>query len=268
MKTLKASIYFVALSFVLASCTKFRDNKEPLSAEENALGESTFFDAFRIAVNESAFYAGSVSNIDSCGTFTLQTTVGNYPVLITRDYGTNNCVQTYNFTRRGKIGVQLSGSLEVEGSRADVSFDKFYCNDYLVEGNLVIVNLGVTDSATNYSFTVTDGKITNPDNKIVSWNATYNLKRIEGELSNTFIWDDKYNLTGTANGTNNEGRNFETTIKEALSFELICRWPSNGVSEVAIDELKTSTINYGDGFNCDNAAKVEIGKRTYDATLR
>lgn len=268
MKTIFQSSLLLALIFTISSCEKFRDYREPLSAEENALAESSFIDAFRIALNESAFYAGSTSNIDSCGSRNVQTTAGNYPVLITKDYGSANCVQTYNFTRRGKIGVQLTAPLSEEGSRADISFEGFYVNDYLVEGNLVVTNNGSSEGKTNYKLTVTNGKITNADNKIVSWQAEYTLSRIAGENSLPFIWDDVFSATGTASGVNNEGRNFETNIKENLEFEMICRWARKGKSEVAIDELKTSTIDYGDGNNCDNDATVEIGKRSYEATLR
>lgn len=268
MKTILSSLFVFACLFCFVSCKKFRDNREPLSAEENALAESSFIDAFRIALNESAFYAGSFSNIDSCGTRTVETIAGQYPVLITKDYGIDNCVQTYNFTRRGKIAVQLNGPLNTPGSRADISFENFYVNDYLVEGNLVVVNKGIADGKSEFSLNVTNGKITNPDNKIVSWQAEYTLSRIKGETSPAFVWDDVFSISGTASGVNNEGRNFETTIKENLEFEMICRWASKGKSEVAIDELKTSTIDYGNGNNCDNDATVEIGKRSYEATLR
>jgi hypothetical protein len=269
MKNLKFAVVLLLSTVVLVSCEKWRDNRSPFAASDNALAESSYLDAFRAALNAAVFYEGSPSNIDTCANLSITTNGGNsYPVLITLDYGSSNCNSYFNFIRRGIIKAQVSQPISQQGSQITITFENFYSNDYLVEGSLTINNLGITDDKTRYKFKVNDGKITNADNEIVSWSGEYVLERTTGEISSDYIWDDIFSVTGSATGVNSDGNNFSTTIVEPLVLEAVCRWATKGVSKVEPNDRKTNEINYGDGNGCDNQATVTIGKKDYETTLR
>jgi len=260
-------LFVIVLAFVGQGCEKWRDNRDPQTAVDNALAESSFNDVIRILISESKEYEGFPSNADTCSTLTATTTSGGYPVTIRVDFGTTSCATNYNFDRKGVMNVEISQPFSTEDAQATVTFEDFYVHEYKVEGTVTLTNLGLMNNVTNYRVVISDGKVTSPTDEVISWNADLNYERSYGQESPDFVWDDIYSVTGEAAGVSVDGRSFTTTIKEALSFEMVCRWISKGKSEVSPEELKTITVNYGSG-NCDNDAEAEVGKKEYSLKLK
>jgi hypothetical protein len=268
MKNLRIAVVLLLTMAVFASCEKWRDNRTPFAASDNALAETSYTDVFRAVLNAGVYYDGAPSNIDTCATRTIQTTAGDYPVTIRLNYGAENCTGYYNFKKRGIIVAQFLQPISQQNATVNVTLENFYSNDYLVEGNVTIVFLGETDGKSKFSVKVADGKITHPDEDVVTWNAEYVYERVEGENSPQFLWDDVFSITGIAEGKNSNENDFTATVKEPLLFELVCRWANKGVVEVEPSDRKTNSLSYGDGNGCDNQATVTIGKKDYTTTLR
>lgn len=268
MKNLGIAVVLLLATVVFASCKKWRDNRTPFAGADNALAETSFADVFRAVLNSGVFYEGAFSNIDTCANFTVQTSAGEYPATIRLDYGTDNCNGYYNFKRKGVIVAQFSQAISQQGARADVTLENFYSNNYLVEGVVRITFLGVTDGKSKFSLSVTGGKITNPDDEVVEWNADYVFERVTGEESANFLWDDVFSITGEAAGKNSNENSFTATVKEPLLLEMVCRWPKKGIVEVEPDDRKTNSLDYGNDESCDNQAVVTIGKKEYKTTLK
>jgi hypothetical protein len=268
MKNLRIAVVLLLTMAVFASCEKWRDNRTPFAASDNALAETSYTDVFRAVLNAGVNYDGAPSNIDTCATQTIQTNAGDYPAVIRLDYGAENCIGYYNFKKRGVIIAQLSKPISEEGARIDVTLENFYSNDYLVEGTVTIIFLGVTDGKSQFSLKVTDGKITNADDETIIWSAEYLYERVEGEDSPQFLWNDVFSLTGTAEGRNSNDNTFTATVKEPILYEMVCRWAKKGIVEVEPSDRKTNSLDYGNENGCDNQAKVTIGKKEYTTTLR
>lgn len=254
------------LTLFISSCEKWHDNRNPQTALDHALAESSFLDIFRIVLAETKEHEGVPADVDSCSARTVTSANGNF-ITLRIDFGTDVCSFNYQIKRKGALLVSLNQALNQSNSRASVSLENFEVNNYLIEGTINIINKGIVNEKPQYELQVSDGKVTSKDGRIISWACDLTLERIEGQLSPDFVWDDKYSISGSASGTNYEGRNFSAEVKEPLLFEMVCRWIVQGTTELSIEELKNITVNYGSG-NCDNDAEAKIGKRSYNLKLK
>lgn len=304
---MKKSTISLMLAFVLlggmvftTSCKKSRLNKETTTDEDNSLAESSFDDidktASEVAVKEegvkSKLAPGSSPDYSfgaNCANITHKDANGNilyvngvkydttltdsalfiapFPRTITIDFGTG-CSGNDGRTRKGKIMVSLSAKFWAVGAVITHTLDNYYVNDHHVEGTRT-----VTHSSTDvWQVVVSGARITDPDGKTVTWESTRTRTRIAGgstpiELLN--IFDDVYSITGTASGTNREGRNFTVNITTALQLQA-CSYIAEitkGVIEIQPEDLKVRTVDFGDG-SCDNEGTVTVGNKTKTFKLR
>jgi hypothetical protein len=255
------------IMFFLQGCEKWRDNRNPQTALDNALAESSFHDIFRIVLAESREYEGLPSDADSCSSRSAVATNGGYPISLSVSYGNSNCSSNYRMQRKGTLVVSLNQPFSQPNAQASLTLQHFEVNGYKVEGNIVIMHKGVIDNKTQYRLQVSDGKITSKDGRIVSWACDRVFETAAGQESPGFVWDDVFNVSGTSSGVNYEGRSFTSTINKPLVFKMTCRWITEGEIEFSVEQLKDIIVNYGDG-NCDNDAEAKIGKRTYNMKLK
>jgi hypothetical protein len=267
MKNLRLLLFIVvAAAFIGQGCEKWRDNRDPQTALDNALAESSFFDVFRIVLAEGKEYEGIPSDVDSCSVRTVVSTSGTAAILkIT--YSDSGCTSNYNFTRLGVINVEISEPLGNEDAQATATFENFFIKGYQVEGTVIITNKGTADDKTKFRVAVTGGKITSSTGKIVSFTCDYTFTRTEGQSSAEFVWDDVFSVEGESAGINADGQNFKTVAKEPLKFDMTCRWVNKGKTEIEPEGLKTISVNYGEG-NCDNDIEAEIGKKSFGPKLK
>ncbi len=264
--TLILALLLTTLS-LFPGCKKWRDNKEPLTAINNALAESSYLDVFRIVTEYTRIYEGGGFQTDNCASITVGTTGGTFPVSLNLDYGAEDCGEFYNIKRRGSLQILLNKHFSETGATALVSFNGFYVNGSMVGGSVTITHKGMVDGKAEYSLVIENGIITESTEGIISYACNRTLIRVVGENTLPFVWDDVYEITGTASGVNTDGRSFEETVKEALTFTMDCRWITKGKSEIVPDDRKTISIDYGNG-TCDNKAEVEIGKRKISASAK
>jgi hypothetical protein len=89
---------------------------------------------------------------------------------------------------------------------------------------------------------------------------------IEGGTTATH-WDDVWSSTGTAAGTNRNGKDFTATITEPLIKHADCRWISSGVIEFTVG-ARTRSLDFGDG-TCDRVGTLTLANGdSYTIRLR
>jgi len=184
----------------------------------------------------------------------------------TLDYGTENCACFLGNVKRGKINVSLSDWWRNEGSLRQIEFENFYMNDNKMEGVKTIRNTGLNESG-NLTFlkNITDAKLTNTDELLMTWNCEKTSEQIEGGATFLFA-DDVWSVTGSGSGVNFDGKTFTMEITSQLIYKNGCFYPVSGVVEIVTDGEESKTINYGDG-ECDTIVTVTVGGITETVEL-
>ncbi|MFH2143454.1 MAG: hypothetical protein ABIJ97_13600 [Bacteroidota bacterium] len=283
MKSLFKFIYIITLLslsvIALYSCKKFKENRSTTSSADNSLAENAFDDVFKVvnetAEDENPNKSTSVYSFGDCAQITINPAWPDttFPKEIVIDFGTIDCTGNDGRTRRGSIEYTITDRYRNSSSVITVTPNNYFVNDYKIEGLKKITNNGRnSNNNLNYTINVSNGKVTTPEDDIITWQSTRNREWIEGEATtfltdgNNGIMDDVYSITGNASGVSRNGTDFTVNITEALIAKLNCRWITKGKLEIIPDGLKTRKINYGDG-TCDNEATVEIENRTYNIIL-
>jgi hypothetical protein len=139
----------------------------------------------------------------------------SFPKVITMDYGAG-CTKIFKddtITWKGQIIITLTDRWFVQGAEHIVTFNNFYINDVKIEGTRTITNMGL--NAKNHlelKIVLENGKITFNDTASMTRNATHVREWIRSfnPLNDTIL------ITGTANGTNIKGEDYERLITEPL----------------------------------------------------
>jgi hypothetical protein len=296
---------FLALILVvgLVSCKKNKLNKQTTSSEDNTIAESMFDDIFNITdrfddteddvagSNKTYYWPDDTTYVHmlySCLEITKQfIDSATFERTITFDFGTTGCTTIGGRVRKGKIIAHRIGKHREGGSSTVITPDGYVVDDYAVEGTKTYINLGLnSDDQHQYSVDVT-GEITTPDNETITLNSTRTRTWVEGfntgfswnlDTDGTYslafngmagIYDDVWEITGSGDGINSEGRSFDVEIATLLRVQWCSPYieVSEGVIELKPEDLKLRTIDFGDG-TCDNEATVSIGDNSYVYEMR
>ena len=266
------------LSFLgFMSCEKAQLNKETITAEDNATAEIAFED-LSLAIDDNAEFITDTASVDTtdstaaaCPTVSWDPEwVGlinffKFPKTITIDFGTG-CEGRDGKIRKGIVRGTYSNWPWIAGARLDIVPDAYFVDDYGIEGQKTITYRGENASGNrNWDIDVTNGEVTTPEGNLLTWESNRNNELIEG--ANDFdVWNNVYLITGSAEGTNRSGRNYDAIIKEGLRIEIGCNYITSGILELTPEDLKTRSIDYGDGA-CDNDATVAIGNASFNIKL-
>lgn len=200
----------------------------------------------------------------TCATITLDTeyAANGANGRITIDYGATNCQGKDGRNRRGIIYVEYTGKYRTPGTKITTTLSNFYLNDNHIEGTKVVE----TQSREVYKVTVTGAKITFTDGTNITWESNRTRTWIEGNGTDLVdilnIWNDVYEVTGTASGTGRYGVNFDVAI-DKVTIKLEC-WlsrvfhPVSGTITVSPSGFKDRVINFGEG-TCDKKGTITIG---------
>lgn len=261
----------LAMVFFLASCEKEElETNDSESAQTTLNAEGLMEDVENeVALRTSPDYTSSSTD---CPTITHLNTPGTFPNTITIDYGTDGCVGPHGGLRKGQIVIEVSDNYFTTGSVRSVTPVNFSVNDWLVEGNRVVTNLGEnSDGNLHWSVEVSNAKITDPDGAFASWDASRIRTLIEG-ANNETVEDDVYEITGGSSGVGRRGHEFTATITVPLIKPMSCQWIVSGVREVTVtkDEQRerTRTLDFGNG-ECDDKAILTFPNGTQrEITIR
>jgi hypothetical protein len=276
MKTLKVLAISLAVIFMagsmFTSCKKNETNKtySYRSAQDNATAEAIFSRSYN-QISRAARQVGSKTTdttIAGCPTLYISGTWGNWNVDL--DFGTTGCTGDDGVVRTGHILSHIVG-LYVDSNSVVTSTFQNYVETingvaHQVQGTQVITNLGHNQAGhPHFSVDVQGASISFAEGTI-NYTSQRENEWISGFDTYMNPWDDEYNVTGTANGTDINGAAFTVNITNPLLCKFclsLMTWVvASGTLDIVNSGYPTITVDYGDG-SCDYSINVIINGVTY-----
>lgn len=297
----------VVLTLVVSigACKKNRLNKQTTCSEDNSTAENMFDDVYSVSykfddTETNVYGANTVSywpndtsyehNLYDCLTITIQfIDSAAFERIITFDFGTTGCKSGDGRTRTGKIIAHKTGRYGITGSIAVITAVDYTVDDYRVKGTKTVTNLGKNSANQQYySVIISGGEVTTPDSETITWKSTQTKTWLEGASTWFFgtlsddgtldslywlgldgIYDDVWEITGSGDGINRDGRAFEVEIIAPLKVQWCQSYieVTEGVTEIQPEDLKLRTVDFGEG-TCDNEATATIGENSYSFKMR
>ncbi len=271
-----------AITFCLASCKKDKTDtldeiETTFEASENQAKADNLSQDAGDVMEEAAARHGILGGTNGCGNPSTMnwigacatiTVTGSFPAKnIKIDFGTG-CTSPNGVIRKGIMNIVLTDSVRTLGSKATITFDNFYVNNFKKEGTIVRTNTTVAGLGTrSHNRTVTDGKITAPSGKYWLHSCNIDFTQTAGVLTPCDITDDVYLLSGTRSTTNAEGKTRTGTTQTALQKKTNCSNIDQGILKIQ-GPNHYAIIDFGNG-NCDNKATISVdGRPTRDIYLR
>ncbi|MFI5148931.1 MAG: hypothetical protein ACHQRM_04305 [Bacteroidia bacterium] len=249
----------------ITSCHKSdRSNDTELkSARDMSLALSSWNDVFR----QLDVFASQQADVNSvpgpgiytgCGTVTvvpaLPSTV--YPKTMTVNYGPTDCQGPDGAMRKGQLIMTFTGNYRDSLTFITISPVNYYFNDVAVNGTFTIRNKGMNSLGHPcFTETVSGGTCTSSTMN-VTWNANFTKEWMVGS-STPYIFDDVYQISGTATGISTDNNSFAVYITAPLQFSLSCPWIEKGNLYLNPANIAHRYIDFGTG-TCDNQADVWI----------
>ena len=273
----KINVMIASLAILLViSCSKKDSFDDPAInlADNDAVTEALFEDIFNtvddaeIMLENYLKGEGKSAEVQTCPSVTFDRTPdSNWPKTVTIDYGTG-CTGLYDNTRSGKIIITITGPRLEAGSVRTVTFNNYYINGIGVEGTKQVTNLGLNnEQKMEFSVTLTGGKITLEDGQVIERSFERQRVWMAGKETPN-IWDDEFQITGTATGVNRKGIEYTNTILTPVLLKRSCRFAVSGVIKLEIEGLTEPVeLDYGDG-ECDATAVITMGGKSKEITLR
>jgi hypothetical protein len=195
---------------------------------------------------------------NACGTVTVTPPLPSlvFPKVMIIDYGAVDCKGPDGAMRRGQLIISFTGNYRDSLTVIAVTPSNYYFNGNLLNGTYTLVNKGM-NSAGNpwFTETVVNGVITSGVNN-VSWKANFTRIWTHG-ASTPYVFDDVYQISGTANGISSDNNSFAVYINTPLQFAMNCPWIESGNLYLNPANIAHRYIDFGTG-NCDNEADVWI----------
>lgn len=267
MKTHRLFLSTFLLSFfILISCQEDKIIETgTVTSQDYIFAENLFNDVGRIV--EDAFYDNGESK--TCPSYTLMNADTSDMDTIVVNFGDgipDDCL-SYGKERRGKIIITYTGKYRDSLSVINTTFDHYYINDNWIQGTRRVTNNGRNSNGNvNYSIEIIDASITGIGT--IHWESIRNREWIEGFSTFSNPFDDKYIVSGSANGNSSSGQNFEIDITEDLYINLSCFQKNtciitSGQVELIPEGFSNRTINYGDKDSCDCNYSVTLNEDEY-----
>lgn len=268
--TLFALTALVLTGVYLVSCKKSSASKDTdvESAQNNALAEAQYNDVTTL-VDQAALSGDVIVGVaggnsgngadgslgSSCATITLDTVSSPRSIII--DFGAANCLCKDGRNRRGKIIASYTGRYRDAGTVIGITFDGYFVNDNQVKGTKTVTNQGSNNAGHPVYKVEVNGQIIKANGGgTITWVSTRQREWVSGFDTSTWL-DDVYSITGSASGTNANGKSYTINITQPLIRKMDCRWFESGVLEVTPENEPTRTLDYGN-TGCDPNATVTI----------
>ncbi|WP_075591397.1 hypothetical protein [Labilibacter marinus] len=171
-----------------------------------------------------------------------------FPKDIVVDFGTVGMEGNDYRIRKGKLLIKLeNGWYREEGSVITTTFEDYYQDNFKIEGKRIATNKGLNpEDQIFFEVEIEDGKITDPQGKIVTYEQKNLRTWISGEDTPFELWDDVYELDGTQNGKSSNGVDYKifTRVGYPLVIDLTCPFVKDGVLDVEISGAPQISVNY------------------------
>lgn len=266
MKKIFIIIILIGLTFYSCKDEDIINNPDLIStqaSQDNLFAENIFNDEIYI-IKESM---QNSSKSKSCPDYNLINSNSSDIDTLIIDFGNSNCLNNGKL-RRGVINMIFSGRYTDSSSVISSTFNNYYINNNLVQGEVVIINQGIINTGnTIFDIEVKNASI-NTSNGTINWNSTTNWEWISGK-STVEISDDSYTISGKSSGNGVNGNAFITTITNTLKLDFSCL-PycviKSGLVKVSPDEYNDRNINYGDSL-CDCVVEVIVNEESHPLTI-
>ncbi len=255
-------VLVMAALFTFTSCEKDNSTTEDTTnneiSEDYVTAQNLMQDAEDEADEQTDIaLAMTVTNPPPCPTRTLEFPAGTFPNTLTIDYGTDGCVGPGGRVRKGQIVVTMSAPIAQEDAVRTLTFVDFSIDEAEIEGTKTLTNLGYDDEGNvSINRTIVGGLITFPDDTDIEYDADHTLVQINGADTPNVLFDNVYEITGSATGENRMDVAFTSTVIEPLIKKKFCRWIVAGVNEIS-NGTNTASLNYGNG-NCNKFAHLTL----------
>lgn len=226
-----------------------------------------YLDNLTTKSSNETYGLGNYYRLSPCATITKEYLEDT--VLVTIDFGEQNCLCNDGRERRGKIHMNHYGFYWGDGE-ADIEFN---FEDYFVDDNQLIgtrnVHRYTNQNQHRQSDILTDGSIIlAEDAGTITWSAERSREVIEGSETH-YKYDDVIQVTGSSSATLADG----TEITSEIITPLV-RIYEPGCFRHFVSGIRTITkgdeeiiIDYGDG-TCDNIAEMTRDGETYQYEIR
>jgi hypothetical protein len=297
MKTIKQALAKGILGLavvslgILSSCEdnnqlEFSEN-DSKNVENEAVSESYFEDVDDMATlavsadaststgsRESAAGRGGVKPSDSrftCATVTFEFAADNSLInphgFITIDFGTG-CTDARGNVRKGIIKIEFKGKRFMPAAEIITTLDGYSINDIAIEGTRTVTNTTTSlESNPKFTITVQGGKATWPDGTF----ATREVNRTREWVRTANPLNDEWIVTGTAAGSNRDGKTYQMEITKPLVYKRECAMAKGGIAvegtKVLTVDGKVITIDYGSG-TCDKMITITINGQSKEVELK
>lgn len=197
----------------------------------------------------------------SCATVTFEfaadNTLENPHGYITIDFGAG-CTDARGNVRKGIIKVEFKGKRFLSNSQLITTLVGYSINGIAIEGVRTVTNTSASiELNPKFNITVQGGKATWPDGTV----ATREVNRTREWLRDVNPLNDEWVITGTAAGSNRDGKNYQMEITKPLVYKRACASTSGGIAvegtKVLTVDGKVITIDYGSG-TCDKMITITI----------
>lgn len=262
----------------LAACKKKWKYDESTAPTTNAIAENAF--AEMASMSDQAYKGGTfiygigkpiyryqesheVTEVEKadCNVIITIDTVGSQDT-ITIDWGTNNCTCQDYKQRRGKLIIAYNGPYYQQGTVIRYTPVNYYVNDVKVEGLMTVENMGLNTSQQPYYNVNVNGVVTLTTGEIATYISSQVRTFTNGSTTQLWIYDDEWDITGTATATVVNGDGYEANITNPLHVKVGCPYITKGTLEITPTGKSTRTIDYGAG-TCDGTFTIEINGHTY-----
>lgn len=249
---------FVFAILILACSKADRDNDtSTVQATDNLLAEFAFIDIHTMIKEATEAESGlrSVSNLFPNATI-YSDTLSN-PKIVMIDFGSSNSLCADGRNRRGIIYASLSGHYSDSLCQIQITPQNYYVQDRKIEGAVSMTNNGrISGGYHTFSWTVTNGKVTDTDGSVIQYNCSRNFKWLTG-IGTSQISDDIYTINGTASGLDRKGASYTSSITASLNYNFSCSTFTSGILKIQVGNLSDRIIDFGSG-NCDQIATLSF----------
>jgi len=276
-KILLLVVLFAGTSLIFNSCKKESEIEDPVysteAAQDNALADNLFNDAQKQIDDTHKKQDASTKSITDSSAYPIITIIPGdsttqYIWKAIIDFGTDGVQGNDGRIRKGKIEFTTTGRYIDEGTVITGTLIDYSVDNYLIEGTKRVENMGKNaNQQTYFNVDVTNGKITDANGAIRTWESHRVRTWVVGENTTGIlgIFDDEYDITGSANGITASNKTYTITITEPLRVKVFCKWIQDGNLSLEVSGSPTIYVDYGVGgtSTCDNQAKATISGQDY-----
>jgi len=238
------------------------DLKSTQASQDHLIAESIFNDIGHV-VKEALHNEGESKSYPN---YTLINSNPSDVDTLIIDFGNTNCLHNGKL-RKGIINVTFTGKYSDYLSVITTTFDNYYVNNSLVQGERILTNQGETDTISGrirFKIDINNASIMTPDG-LINWQSNVTQEWVSGQETYSDITDDRYIIRGSGSGNNVNGNPFQFTIIDTLNLDFNCL-PyckiKSGTTKISPDNYTDRIINYGDSI-CDCNVNVLIDEHTH-----